>query len=245
MAIDAGSSEALVSSRVARYEFFDNLNRAYLRWQFEQFRPYIGQRVLEVGCGVGGFTELVGDREAVYSLDIEEDVLEFAKTRFASRPHHKFVLADITTLSAELRQELEAFCCDTALCVNVLEHIEDEVECLRTMRSLLQPGGHICLLVPAHQWLYGEYDRVDGHFRRYSRAHMRQVVEEAGLDLVSLYNFNAVGALGWWVQYRLLRRTIHGEGQFGVMNAILPVSRAVERRLRPPVGLSLIAVCRV
>ena len=56
--------------------------------------------------------------------------------------------------------------------------------------------------------------------------------------------FNAVGALGWWVRYRLLRRSILGGDQYSVMNRVVPVMRALESRVPPPFGLSLAVTCR-
>ena len=63
-------------------------------------------------------------------------------------------------------------------------------------------------------------------------------------EALDLHYFNSVGALGWWVQYKLLRREVHGQGSFGAMNAILPLLRHTERWLAPPLGLSVVALCR-
>jgi SAM-dependent methyltransferase len=238
------AGEALLSSRLDRYLLFDRVNRPYLRWQVEQFRPYLGRRILEIGCGVGGIIDLLGARELVYGLDVEEEVLAYAARRFRDRPECRFALLDVTRAPAERLADLKAQRFDSIVCVNVLEHIADDLGALRRMESLLEPGGILALLVPAHQALYGPYDELDGHFRRYDKRRLRGLLRRTGLRTLSLRYFNTVGAVGWWVQYKLLRRTIHGEGQFGVMNRVLPVVRRLEQAVSPPFGLSVVAVCR-
>jgi len=112
------------------------------------------------------------------------------------------------------------------------------------MADLLVPGGALALLVPAHPALFGPYDVVDGHFRRYTKAVLREVLVGAGLEVVQLYRFNSVGAIGWWVQFRLLRRDEQTQGDYKLMQMLVPLLKAVEGRLKPPVGLSLVAVAR-
>ena len=247
MSVDTSAlaaGEEHVSSRLARYVLFDQLNRDYLAWQVAQFEPYLGRRVLEVGVGIGTIIELLGKRDLVHGLDVEDEVMDYTRSRFGHLPGYQFDLQDVTTIDAEKMAQLRELAFDSVVCINVLEHIEDHVAALRNMHELLEPGGHLALLVPAHAALYGDYDALDGHFRRYSRPLLRRLLGETGFEVRSLYHFNAVGAAGWYAQYKLLRRQIHGGGQFGIMNRLLPYVRSAEARFRPPVGLSLIAVCR-
>jgi SAM-dependent methyltransferase len=234
----------LISQRLSRYQLFDRMNRSYCRWQLDQFAPFLGQRILEIGCGVGGIIDLLGPRELIYGLDVEADVLDFAAQRFRDRPECQFQLLDISEADEDSLEKLQDQEFDTIICMNVLEHIRDDIGALQRMEQVLAPGGTLALLVPAHLALYGPYDKVDGHYRRYSKAYLRTILQQTGLRLVRSHYFNAVGALGWWVQYKLLRRSIHGEGPLRLMNRLLPLVRATEWIVKPPFGLSLIAVCR-
>lgn len=234
----------LLSSRLERYLLFDRLNRPYFRWQVEQFLPYLGQRILEIGCGVGGIIELLGNRELIHGLDVEPEVLAYARERFQGRPECRFDLLDITQASPDQLASLRENRFDSVVCINVLEHIRDDIAALQRMEAVLQPGGTLALLIPAHLALYGPYDKVDGHFRRYGKTYLRTILLHTNLQVVRMHYFNAIGAMGWWVQYRLLRRSIHGQGQLGLMNRLLPLVRVVEKLLKPPFGLSLVAICR-
>ncbi len=239
---DQTSEQRLLTSRVARYIHFDRASRSYLQWQIERFLPYIGRRVLEVGCGVGSIIELLGEREFVCGIDIEEDVLEYSAARFPDRSRHQFLRLDFGSLTPEQAASLRNLRFDTIVSLNVLEHIEDDVAALRAMREILSDGGHAALLVPAHPALYGEYDKLDGHFRRYTRRSFEDALRRAGFTQYRLRYFNTLGAFGWWVTYKLLRRSIHGSGDFKLMNAAIPVLRPMERLISPPFGLSVTAI---
>jgi SAM-dependent methyltransferase len=243
-----GGSESLEGqssdARLSRYRLFDEVNAQYLQWQIKQVEPYMGTRLLEVGCGVGGILSQLPPREFVMGIDIEEEEVDFARRRFADRPGFEFALMDIVGLSAENRAGLKTRRFDTVLCINVLEHIKDDAGAVAAMADVLVPGGVLAILVPAHPALYGHYDAMDGHFRRYTKAGLRQVLGRSGLSVERLYRFNFVGAAGWFVQYRVLRQKIHQQGHFKVMTAILPALKAIESRVKPPFGLSLVAVAR-
>ncbi|MEN8159951.1 MAG: methyltransferase domain-containing protein [Myxococcota bacterium] len=244
-AVEAASeAEVLLESRLARYMALDPVTGPYLEWQLDQIRPWLGQRVLEVGCGVGGILARLGPRERIVGVDIEPDILAAAAERFRDRPEYSLRVLDVSALSEAERAELEAERFDSIVCVNALEHMRDDIALLQTLEQLLVPGGTLAVLVPAHPSLYGPYDKIDGHWRRYSKAELRTLVGHTGMRLERLYYFNSAGAFGWWLQYRVLKRSVHGESQFGLMNALVPVLRPLEALVKPPFGLSLVAICR-
>jgi SAM-dependent methyltransferase len=233
-----------VEARLRRYVSYDEVNAPYLAWQLEQFWPYIGRRVLEVGCGVGAILAQLGERDLVMAVDLEPELIEFTRKRFAGSPRHEFAALDISALSDAARSDLKSKQFDSIVCINVLEHIEDDALAVATMADLLVPHGTISLLVPAHPALYGAYDKTDGHFRRYTKAALRGVFERAGMQIERLYHFNALGAAGWWYQYRLRKHAHQSQGDYKLMQRLLPMVRAVEKRVRPPFGMSLVAVAR-
>jgi len=231
-------------SRLTRYLTRREVNVRYLKWQLEQFEPYLGKRVLEIGCGIGGIIDQLGPRDLICGLDVDPEVLAYASARFADRSDCRFQLLDLTAGSDVEIEELRRLRFDTVVCINALEHIADDRAALQQIHALLEPGGIVALLVPAHPALFGNYDRLDGHVRRYSARHLRPVVEAAGFEVLRLRHFNAIGAIGWWIQYRLLNRRQHGPGHFRAMTRLLPLCRVVELIVPPPFGLSLTAVLR-
>jgi 2-polyprenyl-3-methyl-5-hydroxy-6-metoxy-1,4-benzoquinol methylase len=242
----AGMTEAerLLESRLARYAALDPVTGPYLEWQLDQIRPWLGQRILEVGCGVGGILERLGPRERVVGIDVEVDILAFAADRFRDRPEYSLRVLDLGAISDEEQKELQAERFDSIVCINALEHMRDDIAVLQTLEQLLAPGGTLAILVPAHPSLYGQYDKIDGHWRRYGKAELRTLIGHTGLRLERLHYFNSAGAFGWWLQYRVLKRSVHGESQFGLMNALVPILRPLEALVKPPFGLSLVAISR-
>lgn len=234
--------EPASTERAERYRAFDRWHGRYLDWQIEQFTPYLGMRILEIGCGIGGISERFPPDSYVHSLDVEEDILLLARDRFPNRGRDQFQLLDISECGEEDLSPLKTMRFDTIVCINVLEHIRNDVVAVRRMEQILDTGGRLLILVPAHEWLYGEYDRLDGHYRRYNKKSLRALVSRTGLHVDRLYYFNCAGALGWWWHYKVLRRRIHGESQFSLMSKLIGPLRFLENCIRPLFGLSLIAV---
>lgn len=237
------AADDLLANRLRRYALFDRDNRPYLQWQLSRFLPHIGRRVLEIGCGVGGIIDLLPRKELILGVDIDEEVLAYAAERHRSREECRFERLDFSALKED-QSRMTALRFDTIVCINLLEHIEDDVSALETMRSILVPGGVLALLVPAHPALYGKYDAADGHFRRYTKRELRDKLCGTGFTPLDLRHFNSVGAIGWWIKYKLLRSSIHGSTDFRLMNALLPILEPLERRIPPPFGLSLTTVAK-
>lgn len=96
------------------------------------------------------------------------------------------------------------------------------------------------LLVPAHPRLYGRLDRRYGHFRRYDRDRLAGLVDAAGLELLELRSFNALGIAGWWAKGRAGQPELD-ERSLRAYEALVRLWRPLEERMRPPFGLSLVA----
>jgi hypothetical protein len=108
---------------------------------------------------------------------------------------------------------------------------------------MLQPGGRLVLLVPAHRALYGTIDEAIGHHRRYERADLVRLLGESGLQVESDIHVNATSMLGWFLNGRVFKRQSVPGVQARLANRLVPLYR-LERRFNLPVGLSVIAVAR-
>jgi SAM-dependent methyltransferase len=211
-------------------------------WMFEQFRDALGPGVVEVGPGVGTFTGrlLAAGVERMLLIEADGRLAELLDRRYADDPRVTVVaesLPESPALSATAGEW------DFVLCQNVLEHIEHDADAAAAMASALRPGGRLGLLVPAHPRLYGDLDRAYGHHRRYTRDRLRRVVEGAGLELLELYSFNLLGVVGWLAKKRSRSERL-GTRSLALYERLVVLWRPVERAIRPPWGLSLIALAR-
>ena len=214
----------------------------YFAWQRHLVTRELGRRVLEIGCGIGNFTSLMLDREAIIALDVEPDCIERLKERFPDRTNLHVFACDI---NAPEFPDLSSFRADSCVCLNVLEHIEDDRKALRRMASALIPGGIIILITPAFPSLYGRIDQRLGHHRRYTRASVSRLAAEAGLSVKSAFYFNAIGFFGWWTNSHILKRDAQSSAQIEFFDRYLvPIVSRVESHIRPPFGQSLFAVLR-
>jgi SAM-dependent methyltransferase len=210
---------------------------AYNRWMFDRLSPWVGRRILEVGAGIGNMSQFFVDRERVVLTDTEPAYREALVRRFAGRPGVRIGSLSLPEISPDLRGE--AF--DTIVCLNVLEHIEDDAGALEAMRELLEPEGRLVLLVPALPAIYGSLDRHLGHHRRYTPRLLRERYRAAGLAMRRLEYFNLAGIPGWWFTGRVLRRKMIPAGPLGLYDRLVPLFR-LERLLPWRLGQSLIAV---
>ena len=213
--------------------------RRFNRWMVKVITRHMGQRILEVGSGIGSISRLLPKREKLIVTDMDPTYLDILENAFDGNEVVSVRRLDLT--SGDDVGAVGAGCCDTVVCLNVLEHIEDDVDALEHIRTLLEPGGRAILLVPQYEWLYGSYDKVVDHHRRYSRRTLRERLAAAGLAPVRMFNFNALSIPGWWVNSCLLKRTTMSRVQLKLYDMMVPVLRVVEGILPLP-GLSLICV---
>jgi SAM-dependent methyltransferase len=128
--------------------------------------------------------------------------------------------------------------------IDVLEHIEDDAAEMERASRLLKPGGHLVVLVPAHQWLYSPFDREIGHFRRYSA---EDLLRRAPRDLYNerLVYLDSIGLVASCGNKLLLRQSMPSSRQIFFWDRVMvPVSRWVDPFLRNKFGKSLLAVWR-
>ncbi len=207
-------------------------------WMADTIRPYCGQRVLEIGSGVGNLTTRLIPRREYVASDINPLYLQTLSSLTRERPYLSARFCDVADLASFPRTG-DGY--DTVICLNVIEHVADDAGALDNIRSVLGREGRALVLVPQGQWNYGTLDEVLGHVRRYSRDDLRRLAERCGLRVVNMLEFNRLGTLAWLLNGRLLRRRRFGLVQVSLLNLLTPLLRRIDRFLPLP-ALSLIAV---
>jgi SAM-dependent methyltransferase len=222
-------------------QILGRLNRAprFTKWMADVIRPYVGQRVLEIGAGTGNLTAQLIPRLLYWATDINPLYLMYLENVGRNRPYMRVAFTDAE--KAESYPKDQTF--DTVICLNVVEHLVDDRGALLNIRSVLDAGGRAIILVPCGPGLYGTLDEVLGHQRRYTRESLEKLVTSAGLELDKMLEFNRVGVIAWWLNGRVLRRRTFGLSQIKVLNVMTPIFRAVDKILPWP-SLSLVAVIK-
>ena len=213
--------------------------RRYPAFLWSLIRPYVGRRILEVGAGTGLLTRYLATRERLVVTDDDPAHVALLRRQYASHPNTDVRLLDVGRLSTDgLAHDF-----DTVVCANVLEHVADDAAALRAMRAMLVPGGRVVLIVPALPALYGSIDQAIGHRRRYTRHDVAQKLAAAGLTVEDIRYFNVLGAIGWWLNARLLHRRAVPGVQARLGDRLVPLLN-LERHFRLAFGMSLLAVAR-
>jgi SAM-dependent methyltransferase len=214
--------------------------RNYNEWIFNRASAFLGRHVVDIGAGIGTFTEMAAEHaETVTAIEPHPEFASLLERRFSRRPNVAVCRIEANALSPEVIKTSV----DSVICFNVLEHIEADGDALARFHAVLGSGGHLLLLVPAHQSIYGSLDRAFGHVRRYSKATLRPLLEKAGFAVHQLRYVNPVGAVGWAIAARLLRRTELPPTGLRYYDRLVPLLRLFDR-VDLPVGLSLWAVAR-
>jgi 2-polyprenyl-3-methyl-5-hydroxy-6-metoxy-1,4-benzoquinol methylase len=215
----------------------------YFAWQHRLVRRELGRRVIEIGCGIGNFTGLLFDScEAVAAVDVEQGCIDRLRERYPAQANLEAFPCDV--MAPEFF-DLQSFRADSCVCLNVLEHIEDDREALRRMASMLTPEGIVVLIVPAFQGLFGPIDELLGHYRRYTRASISKLAETAGLAVKTAHYMNAIGFFAWWTNAHILKRRAQSAAQIEVFDRyVVPIASRLEGWMSPPFGQSLFVVLK-
>ena len=214
----------------------------YSREIVRTFSPYLGKHVVEVGAGIGTISVLLLEQGLARLHAIEPDDHMYARVSRRLECHGNAVVRQGFLSSVIERDGLPA--ADSVVSVNVLEHVEDDVEELARMRSVLRPGGCLCLWVPAVPALYSRFDRALGHHRRYRKSELAAKLEDAGFDTLHLGYRDFVGMIPWFLCCRVLGQDLTRSKVRLYDRCVVPVTSFVGRWLRPPIGKNLVAVAR-
>ena len=213
------------------------LNRLY----FDLLAPGLSGDVLEVGAGIGNMSALIADAcSSLCVTDMDESHVRRLRERFAARP-------EVTALHFELGEAVPDAIAerrfDAVISFNVIEHVEDDADAVRTLAERLAEGGRLLTYVPAGDWAYGSLDRHLLHYRRYDLDRFRRLMEGAGLTVETLRYVNVLGLGGWLVNGLVLRRRSLSARQTKVFDRLVPLVRRLEPEA-PPLGLGLICRAR-
>jgi len=200
-----------------------------------------GRCVLDVGCGEGALlAELQKRGKDVTGLEPSAELVRRAGERY---PGISVAAGTVENMADALG--VHTF--DTIVMVDVLEHVKDDCAALTTLRTHLQKDGSLVIVVPAYQWLYGKRDKSIGHYRRYTAATLRSLLEKQGFSIKTMRYWNMLGVLPYGFSERVLQKPLEvharsAEGNAFVRRVLHWWFKYIERYINLGFGLSVICV---
>ena len=211
----------------------------YNHWIFDTIRSFIGETVLEVGAGIGNITQFLLNAKRIVCIEPVDVFYQYLTTKFID---HRNVSVFPLAIEECIDSGIIGGECDTVLCVNVLEHLKDDVAALKRMRTMMRPGGRIVVFVPGMPQIYGKVDEALGHYRRYSVSTLKKAFADAGITPVHARYMNMCGAIGWWWHGCVRGCTRIPTSGARIFNKMVPILSALERLLPIMFGQSVYCV---
>jgi SAM-dependent methyltransferase len=233
-------------SAAARYEAWDLDALAdipnYQDWIIASFRPYLTGAAVEIGAGTGTFSRRLLTH--VDRLELVEPVPELAR-QLAGAFAGEARVGVVARMAEEYLADATPASRDCVVMINVLEHLADDAHVMAGLFRMLKPGGHLLVFVPALPWLFGAMDEALGHHRRYRRAALADLARDKGFEVIADRYFDFFGVVPWLVVHTLAGRTRFNRRLSGAYDRlVVPVGRAIESALPPPIGKNLVLVVR-
>lgn len=216
----------------------------YHSWLASLALPYLGAQPIEFGSGLGNYAQWWLDKARVEIATLTLVERDPSRLKYLQRKFRRERRIEVTNL--DILNAPETRCHSSMLAYNFLEHIESDALALRAAHRLCQPGAPVVMFVPAFPLAFGRFDKLVGHYRRYTKDSLRTAFIQAGLIPEEIRYVNAPGLITWFLAVRVLGMSPTRSSLLSLWDAIVvPITRRIESRVRPPFGQSVFGVARV
>lgn len=203
-------------------------------------KPYLKGNVLEVGAGMGGTTVHLCDGTQNKWTCLEPDPALFSELQ------KKIIQKELPACCTAVKGVIGNLPADekynAILYIDVIEHIENDKAELAQVENYLAPGGHLIILVPAHQFAYSQFDKTIGHYRRYNKKMLRKVVPQE-LQLKRIIYLDSMGLLASIANKYSLKQNYPTMKQITFWDKVMVrISRFTDFLINYQTGKTLIAI---
>lgn len=212
----------------------------YAAWMYHMYEKYVGKKILDIGGGIGtAISFYINNDRTVLSTELFDDNVKIMNEKFKSYKNFKAIKSDIV---CDNLNQYGKF--DTIIMINVLEHIEDDINILQKLKNLLTEDGKIIICVPAMKFLYCYMDKNVGHYRRYAKKELQKKATEVGLNIVEDKYMNFFGIIPYYIKGKF------GKNKKGSFSTNTSTNEAklysfctiflepIEKIIKPSVGIS-------
>lgn len=160
-------------------DFWHRARFEFLAYLLEKHLPSGSTPILDIGSGTGFLLPLLKRFGPVTAVDNSPEAVQIARAH------------GITVIKKDIKDfgiNPEEFGAVTAF--DVLEHLNEDLACVKKIFRGLKTGGCILATVPAYQFLFGPHDIALEHQRRYSKKQLIALLDSAGFEIVEAGYWN-------------------------------------------------------
>jgi len=213
----------------------------FTNWLYSQFKPFIEGNILEISSGVGTYSKKIlkdFPSNKITLTEISNTLLDILR-KIDNDKVSVFKL-DLNELEDYKKIGYEKF--DTIICANVLEHVKKDEFSLNQFNKMLRKNGKLLLLVPNNPNLYGEADKILGHYRRYTKDDIIQKAKKANFTIKKSRFFNSIGIIGWKIT-KASKKPKHNPKLLKLFNQLIPLVKGFDDKIISKIsGLSIFVV---
>ena len=214
------------------------------QWMFQTIKPYCKGNILEIGSGIGNISAFfINDGQRIFLSDIRESYCKELSRKFGSFSNFLGTeTLDLVDPDFNINYKHHFNKYDTVFALNVIEHIENDRQAIRNCYKLLAKDGNLIILVPSYHLLYNHFDKELGHFKRYTKRIVSELLKDSNLKIIHAQYFNFVGIMGWFISGNLLKKKTIPSGQMKLYNTFVPLIKIIDKLVLNAVGLSTIVI---
>ena len=229
------SSQDYIGNELEVFSLASNWGK-YLRGQIT---PYLSGTVIEVGAGIGTKTkELCGNVSRYIAIEPDPKMYQTLSSEVCSNLSMK----NVEPVHGVINDVEKSILADAVIYIDVLEHIEADKAQLELALSKIRPGGYLVVLSPAHQWLYTEFDRAIGHYRRYNKKSLLEI-SPPHCKVVCNRMLDSCGMLASLGNRLFLNNSMPSKGQILLWDRVMvPISRYLDRLTGFFIGKSILVI---
>ena len=217
-----------------------SIAKQWKKYFSQQLTPHIKGSVLEVGAGLGTTTLYLFNNKVSNWTMLEPDPEMFRQ--LSKKINDGVFPKSFKALHGTLSDTLSTY--DTILFIDVLEHIKDDSAELEKAFHRISSTGSIIILAPAYQQLYNNFDRQIGHYRRYSKRRLRDLINPR-YQIVSIKYIDSMGYFAALFNRLFLRQNYPTRSQIQFWNKFLiPLSKIFDRIFNFSFGKTIIVICK-
>lgn len=226
-----------------KHWWFQGRREIILRLIEKYYKTAPDAKVLDIGCGTGMILDQLVKYGNVSGIDCSQKAVDYSKKKAPK--------ANIALGSLPYNLPKEEF--DLILSLDVLEHVNEDSEGLRSIAGILKPEGIFVITVPAYHFLWSAHDKINRHKRRYDLPELKSKLEKAGFEIkkISYYNTFLFIPAASAILFKKFFRSQEPKSHFekipnfflnGILKTIFSLEKHLLSSINFPFGVSLVAV---